>query len=250
MYNKNLFIDKIQDGVVYIGWENYSEDEKNSIESLINDWVEYTIDDLDLVIDGNYFSGLDWDYEEDYKPEKLCWCNDIDGNEIEYECDGDKPKECEYTSDSEIRQKIVDKAYTRLGEPYKWSCEFNEKGGDCSGLIDWTLRNVDGIDSPYNGRETSCVLHNLITGGNKGRKNNLGKGDILIFYPRSKKWTCTEDNPGHVGFVYDTDGDKVDMIDAASGKGVRILKDVFNKRIGKNRYYGVIPIVDGKYESK
>ena len=47
MYNKNLFIDKIQDGVVYIDWENYSEDEKNSIESLINDWVEYTSDSND-----------------------------------------------------------------------------------------------------------------------------------------------------------------------------------------------------------
>ena len=153
--------------------------------------------------------------------------------------------------DSEIRQKIVDKAYTRLNEPYEWGHEFEEeegnddgKGGDCSGLIDWTLRNVDGIDSPYSGRETSSRLKELVKSSNVNKKTGLDKGDILVFNPRSGG------NIGHVGFVYDVRGDKVDMIDSASGKGVRILKDVFNKRLGKNRYYGVIPIVDGKYESK
>ena len=95
MYNKNLFIDKIQDGVVYIGWENYSEDEKNTIDSLINDWVKYTSDSNDELVFGNYFSGLDWDYEEDYKPKRLCWCNDTkNGEEIEYDCDETKPENC------------------------------------------------------------------------------------------------------------------------------------------------------------
>jgi lysophospholipase L1-like esterase len=94
MYNKNLFIDKIQDGVVYIDWENYSEDEKNSIESLINDWVEYTSDSNDELVSGDYFSGLDWDYEEDYKPKRLCWCDGEDGEKIEYDCDDTKPEGC------------------------------------------------------------------------------------------------------------------------------------------------------------
>jgi len=92
MYDKNLFIDKIQDGVVYIGWENYSEDEKNSIESLINDWVEYTSDSNDKLVSGDYFSGLDWEYEEDYKPKRLCWCDGEDGEKIEYDCDDTKPE--------------------------------------------------------------------------------------------------------------------------------------------------------------
>jgi len=94
MYDKNLFIDKIQDGVVYIGWENYSEDEKNSIESLINDWVEYTSDSNDKLVSGDYFSGLDWEYEEDYKPKRLCWCDGEDGEKIEYDCDDTKPEGC------------------------------------------------------------------------------------------------------------------------------------------------------------
>ena len=245
MYNKNLFIDKIQDGVVYIDWENYSEDEKNTIDSLINDWVIYTSDNLDLVIDGNYFSGLDWDHEEDYNPEKLCWCNDIDGNEIEYECDGDKPKECEYTNDSEIRQKIVDNAYSKLGQPYCHKTFDTDEGGDCSGLIDWVLRNTDSIDSPYNGRETSAVLKNLTKSSNKKKKTGLDKGDILVFNKmRGEEY-------GHVGFVYAVTDGKVDMIHSSGSKGVNISKDIFNNNFwsGK-RYYGAIPIVDGKYESK
>ena len=250
--NKDLFIKNIENGIVYIDETMYDEEDEKIISEFIDFWVFETIFKNDKKIDSfTYDSGLDYDYE-DVTDLFKCYCEDNEtGETIEYICGEEIPENCKKDDDdSEIRQKIVDKAYTRLGEPYKWGCEFNEKGGDCSGLIDWTLRNVDGIDSPYKGRETSCVLRNLMTSGNKGRKNNLGKGDILIFYPRNKKWTCTEDNPGHVGFVYDTDGDKVDMIDAASGKGVRILKDVFNKRLGKNRYYGVIPIVDGKYESK
>jgi hypothetical protein len=249
MYNKNLFIDKIQDGVVYIDWEKYSEDEKNTIDSLINDWVKYTSDSNDELVFGNYFSGLDWDYGEDYKPKRLCWCNDTkNGEEIEYDCDETKPENCielDVTDDSEIRQKIVDNAYSKLGQPYCHKTFDTDEGGDCSGLIDWVLRNTDSIDSPYNGRETSKVLKNLTKSSNKKKKTGLDKGDILVFNKmRGEKY-------GHVGFVYAVTDGKVDMIHSSGSKGVIISKDIFNNNFWSgNRYYGAIPIVDGKYESK
>ena len=244
--NKDLFIKNIENGIVYIDETMYDEEDEKIISDFIDFWVFETIFKNDKKIDSfTYDSGLNYDYE-DVTDLFKCYCEDNEtGETIEYICGEEIPENCKKDDDdSEIRQKIVDKAYTRLGEPYLWGREFNKKGGDCSGLIDWTLRNVDGIDSPYSGRETSSKLKELVESSNVNKKTGLDKGDILVFNPKSGG------NIGHVGFVYDVKGDKVDMIDAASGKGVRILKDVFNKRIGKNRYYGVIPIVDGKYESK
>lgn len=223
-YKENLYIKYIGEDKLVIDLEKYGDKEevKSYIVDELNRLFTYTDDTKDSIDDeGNIYFSFDTE--------------PVDGETV--------------VDDLSIRQKIVDKAYTRFGEPYKWGCEFDEKGGDCSGIIDWTLRNVDGIDSPYNGRENTCKLHKLIISKNLGRKNDLDKGDMLIFEPKNHKWTCTEDNPGHVGFVYDVRGDKVDMIDAAVGVGVRILKNVFNKSLGKNRYYGVIPIVGGKYES-
>ena len=244
--NKDLFIKNIENGIVYIDETMYDEEDEKIISDFIDFWVFETIFKNDKKIDSfTYDSGLNYDYE-DVTDLFKCYCEDNEtGETIEYICGEEIPENCKKDDDdSEIRQKIVDKAYTRLGEPYLWGREFNKKGGDCSGLIDWTLRNVDGIDSPYSGRETSSKLKELVESSNVNKKTGLDKGDILVFNPKSGG------NIGHVGFVYDVKGDKVDMIDAASGKCVRILKDVFNKRIGKNRYYGVIPIVDGKYESK
>ena len=157
------------------------------------------------------------------------------------------------TSDSEIsggggsidlRNKIVTKSESRLGEPYEIGDEFDEVGGDCSGLIDWVLRNTDGINSPYNGRETSKALQKLVKPSNKKKKNGLYKGDILVFNKmKGEKY-------GHVGFVHKVTDGKVDMIHSSGSKGVNITKDIFNNSFWSgSRYYGAIPIVDGKYES-
>ena len=146
---------------------------------------------------------------------------------------------------SSIRQKIVDNAYSKLGQPYCHKTFDTDEGGDCSGLIDWVLRNTDGIDSPYNGRETSSRLKKLVKSTNVNKKTGLDKGDILVFNKmRGEKY-------GHVGFVYAVTDGKVDMIHSSGSKGVNISKDIFNDNFWSgNRYYGAIPIVDGKYESK
>tara|TARA_R110000823_G_scaffold129281_1_gene256935 strand:+ start:8 stop:1405 length:1398 start_codon:yes stop_codon:yes gene_type:complete len=144
----------------------------------------------------------------------------------------------------DLRNKIVTKSESRLGEPYEIGDEFDEVGGDCSGLIDWVLRNTDGIDSPYNGRETSANLKTLVKPSNKKKKIGLNKGDILVFNKlKGEKY-------GHVGFVHKVTDGKVDMIHSSGSKGVNITKDIFNNSFWSgSRYYGAIPIVDGKYES-
>jgi len=145
--------------------------------------------------------------------------------------------------DTELRNKIIKYAETKLGEPYIWGKEFDGKGGDCSGLIDNVLRNVPGITSPYNGRETSAVLKKLVLGKNVGKKSGLKKGDILVFNPRAGG------KIGHVGFVHNVNNDgTVDMIHASSGNGVIVQKNIFKSGLAK-RYYGALPIVNGRYES-
>lgn len=145
--------------------------------------------------------------------------------------------------EKDLRNRIIKYAETKLGQPYIWGKEFDGNGGDCSGLIDNVLRNVSGIRSPYDGRETSAVLKQLVLGKNVNKKNGLKKGDILVFNPK------VGGKIGHVGFVHNVNSDgTVDMIHASSGDGVIIQKNILNSRLGR-RYYGAIPIVNGKYES-
>ncbi len=256
-HKQNVYVDKIVDGVVYIDGTKYNEEEKNLIEYFIDWWIDNVdVNTSHKKIDGmTYDSGKDWDYNEDIVNDTKCWCKDIEtGEEIEYLCVDELPNNCVKVDDveldsSDIRQKIVDKASERLGEPYVWGGEFKGVGGDCSGLIDWTLRNVSGINSPYSGRETSDALHYMVTNENMGRKNGLDKGDILIFTPKGGEFTDKE-KIGHVGFVYDVRGGKVDMIHSSSSKGVNIQKNVFANSYYKKHYYGAIPIVKSKYEIK
>ena len=240
----DLYIDKIEDGVVYIDGTKYNINQKNNI----NGYIKWFVEEYQI---GKFKDTLTFDSGGIKKKEKNCSCMDKQNPEIaiRYDCNDMMPIECQelevntlIDNSSDIRQKIVDKAYSKLGEPYVWGGEFCTKGGDCSGLIDWTLNNVSGIESPYSGRETSKVLKRLVKNKNKGKKIGLGKGDILVFNPPGGGTI------GHVGFVYDVNNNNVDMIDSASGVGVRILKDVFASGLN-SRYYGAIPIVNGKYES-
>ncbi len=174
-----------------------------------------------------------------------CGCNMTKLNKkLEIKINGESDVKDSGGGSIDLRNKIVTKSESRLGEPYEIGDEFDEVGGDCSGLIDWVLRNTDGIDSPYNGRETSANLKTLVKPSNKKKKIGLNKGDILVFNKlKGEKY-------GHVGFVHKVTDGKVDMIHSSGSKGVNITKDIFNNSFWSgSRYYGAIPIVDGKYES-
>ena len=160
---------------------------------------------------------------------------EVEHHEIEYddeESDGVYDHE---EVDLTIGDKIVKTAEERLGEPYKWGDEFDGKGGDCSGLVDWTFRHVEELDSP--GRDTTGSLKRE-KGFRKGKKNwgETKKGDILLF-GRSGRGK----NARHTGFVHKRDCNNVDMIHASGSNGVNILKDVFNNNYYRRKYIGYIP---------
>ena len=167
---------------------------------------------------------------------------DDEHEEEEHEMDHDheetEEEEIEYDERDEdltIANKIIRTAEERLGEPYKWGDEFDGEGGDCSGLVDWTFRHVEEVDSP--GRDTTGSLKRE-KGFRKG-KNNWGetkKGDILLF-GRSGRGK----NARHTGFVHKRDGDKIDMIHASGSKGVNIIKDVMNNSYYRRKYIGYLP---------
>jgi hypothetical protein len=218
-YKENLYIKSIDDDKMTIDFEKYGDNEE--LKKFLIDRINFMFDWTD-------------------NPEDII---DSEGN-VDFSIDTE-PVDCEtVVDDLSIRQKIITNAKSKLGQPYCHKTFDTDEGGDCSGLIDWVLRNTDSIDSPYNGRETSKVLKNLTKSSNKKKKTGLDKGDILVFNKmRGEKY-------GHVGFVYAVTDGKVDMIHSSGSKGVNISKDIFNNNFWSgNRYYGAIPIVDGKYES-
>jgi len=175
---------------------------------------------------------------------------EIMGDEDEVHYKGDEEEEEDEEEESEeiigtsgeysyLGDTIVDTASERLGEPYDWGDEFDGRGGDCSGLVDWTFRNIPELDSP--GRDTTSSLLNE-PGFRSGRNNydEVKKGDVLLF--KGSK-------ANHTGFVSDVDGGKVDMIHSAGSgwdkgtkRGVQVTKDIFNRyNYFKNNYLGYIP---------
>jgi len=171
-----------------------------------------------------------------------------DDDDPHYNDEEDEDKEDEEEGEEEemtdeinkIGKKVVDKAKERLNEPYVWGGEFDGVGGDCSGLVDWTFRNVDGVDSP--GRDTTYTLKK--EGGFISGKNNYDEvkiGDILLFKGK---------NANHTGIVTKSDGNKISMIHSAGSgwdpgtkRGVQITKDVFNDyNYFRNNYMGYIPL--------
>tara|TARA_Y100001972_G_C7629955_1_gene316170 strand:- start:73 stop:1038 length:966 start_codon:yes stop_codon:yes gene_type:complete len=152
-----------------------------------------------------------------------------DDDEYEYEDE----YEIDYDYDSDLGDKIVKKAEERLGEPYQLGDEFNGRGGDCSGLIDWVFRNIPELDSP--GRETTSSLsreEGLVRGNNNWDETK--KGDVLLFDKGPSGY-------GHTGFVHNKDGNVIDMIHSSGGKGVNIKKDVSKNSYYKRKYMGYIP---------
>jgi hypothetical protein len=70
-----LYVKKIENGVVYIDWSKYGEEQKDLIKKYNKEWVDYTVDSKDkITVDGLYDVGNDWDFEDTptyvYNPEE------------------------------------------------------------------------------------------------------------------------------------------------------------------------------------
>jgi len=236
-FQKDTFIEPIEwDSIV--GPKTYTE-LYNDIEELGNEHAMSVEEVLLLGLDDENIMGDDDDphYGEDDDEEEE------DEEEEEEELDWDEVGAGDYEISDEVSKlgkEVVDKASERLGEPYKWGGTFDGVGGDCSGLVDWTFRHVDGVDSP--GRDTTSTLKR--EEGFRGGKDNYDEvkpGDILLFDGKKAR---------HTGIVSDVNGDTISMIhsagtgwDKGTKRGVQVTKDTFNGyKYFRNNYLGYVPL--------
>lgn len=64
-HNINTYVKKIEDGIVYLEEDKYSEEQKKFISDIIDYWVKYTRKDDKKVGEYGYFSGSDWNYSDE-----------------------------------------------------------------------------------------------------------------------------------------------------------------------------------------
>lgn len=67
-YNVDLYVKKIEDGIVYLEMDKYNEEQKNYISNFIDRWVNdsvLTIKNDKKVGDYDYFSGNKWNYDDE-----------------------------------------------------------------------------------------------------------------------------------------------------------------------------------------
>lgn len=64
-YDINTYVSKIEDGIVYLVADKYNEEQKKTISDIIDYWIKYTPEDDEKIGEIDYFSGLDWDYDDE-----------------------------------------------------------------------------------------------------------------------------------------------------------------------------------------
>ena len=229
-FQKSTFVEPIEwDSIVgpktytelYVDIEDLGDEHAMSVEEI-----------LLLGLDDENIMGDDDDphYKDDEDDEE----SDEENDDIE-SIDGEVSDEI-----TKLGREVVNKASERLGEPYVWGGEFDGVGGDCSGLVDWTFRNVEGVESP--GRDTTSTLKR--EKGFKAGKSNYDEvkpGDILLFDGKKAK---------HTGIVSDVNGNTISMIhsagtgwDKGTKRGVQITNDTFNDyKYFRNNYLGYVPL--------
>ena len=222
-YQKEIFNEPIEwDGIV--GPKTYTE-LLSDIEELADEHLMSVEEVLVLGLEDENIMGVEDDVHYDEEDD-----DEDTGGEILVNDEDELMK---------IGKTIAKKASERLGETYIWGGEFDGVGGDCSGLVDWTFRNIDGLESP--GRDTTRSLlrnPNFISG--KSNYSDAKVGDILLFNGKKAK---------HTGIVSDVSGSKISMVHSAGSgwdegtkRGVQITNDVFNDyNYFRNNYLGYIP---------
>lgn len=83
-------------------------------------------------------------------------------------------------------KRMLKRALTLLGTPYRWGGTSPERGFDCSGLVGYVFRNSLGIELPRISRDMANVGQLILD------RNALIEGDLVFFSRRGK-------NVDHVG---------------------------------------------------
>ncbi|MCO5268489.1 MAG: C40 family peptidase [Brumimicrobium sp.] len=119
------------------------------------------------------------------------------------------------------REKVVATAKELIGVPYKWAGT-TPQGFDCSGFTGYVF---DKSVHQTLGRSASDQYKDV----KKIKDKNVRPGDLIFF--------GTSTNISHVGIVYATENDSIQMIHSSTSIGISIV-DIYDSAYWKKRLVG------------
>jgi cell wall-associated NlpC family hydrolase len=126
-----------------------------------------------------------------------------------------------YNEKSGIRTNIITGAQEFLGVPYKWAGN-DPNGFDCSGFTCYVMKNEANQVIP---RRTSDQFNSV----KKIKRKNVQPGDFVFFKNGS--------SISHVGIVFTTNQNSIQMIHASSSVGISIV-DIYQSAYWSKRIAG------------
>lgn len=122
---------------------------------------------------------------------------------------------------SEPREKLLKRSEELLGVPYQWAGT-TPKGFDCSGFTSYVMKTE--LNKSLNRRAVDQY-----NAANKVKKKNVKPGDFVFFDNGS--------GISHVGIVYSTNNNSIQMIHASTSVGISIV-DIYQSSYWKQRVAG------------
>ena len=157
-------------------WTQISKEERYSVVSQLDGWVEIELDtgdgDSGENADNAYISTRDNNVEVRYALNEA----------IKF-----SPLEEKSNQAASLRSQVVNYALQFVGGRYVWGGNDPHTGADCSGFVKYVLSHVAGVGLPRTSREQAKT-------GRSVKSSEMRPGD-LIFIPtaraRSITWPCT-----------------------------------------------------------
>lgn len=147
-------------------WTQISKEERYLVLSQLDGWVEIELDSGD--------SGGEENSDKAYIATRD---NNVEVRYALAEAIKFSPLEEQANRQTSLRNKVVNYALQFVGGRYVWGGTNPNTGADCSGFVQYVLRNASGVSLPRTSREQSKVGKSIDSG-------SMRPGD-LIFYTNS-----------------------------------------------------------------
>lgn len=148
-------------------WTQISKEERYPVADQLDGWVQIELD-----------AG---DSDDGESPDKAYISTRDNNVEVRYaltEAIKFSPLEEKANQEASLRSKVVNYALKFVGGRYVWGGTNPNTGADCSGFVQYVLRNAAGVSLPRTSREQAKV-------GRAIKSSEMKPGD-LIFYANSK----------------------------------------------------------------
>lgn len=148
-------------------WTQISKEERYPVAGQLDGWVQIELD-----------AG---DSEDDGSPDKAYISTRDNNVEVRYaltEAIKFSPLEEKANQETSLRSKVINYALQFVGGRYVWGGTNPNTGADCSGFVQYVMRNAAGRSLPRTSREQAKV-------GRAIKSSEMKPGD-LIFYANSK----------------------------------------------------------------